>query len=177
MQVDIREFEENDVPYKVKWINDDKNNKFLHYDLPLREDKTLEWYKTLTHKKNRADYTVVCDGEPVGIIGLLDIDQKNKKAEYYICIGEQKVKGLGVAQKATDILIRISEQEFSLNKIYLFTEIENIPAQKLFEKMGFQKEGLLKEDIVHNNKYIDRYVYGLNIASYLENVRWKNEQY
>ena len=42
--VNIRPFTENDILNKVRWINDCENNKFLHYELPLDEDKTRAWF-------------------------------------------------------------------------------------------------------------------------------------
>ncbi|WP_342470254.1 GNAT family protein [Ureibacillus sp. FSL K6-3587] len=167
MVISIRKFKEEDIPYKVKWINDERNNKYLHYDLPLREDKTLEWYNKIKDRNDRADFTITYDNEPVGLIGLLNIDHNNKKAEYYICIGEDSYKGKGIAKKATDLLIKKSYEEFGLIKIYLYTEVENIAAQKLFEKVGFEREGLLKNDLFYKGKKIDRYVYGLDVEEYL----------
>lgn len=167
MVISIRKFKEEDIPYKVKWINDERNNKYLHYDLPLREDKTLEWYNKIKDRTDRADFTITYDNEPVGLIGLLNIDHINKKAEYYICIGEDSYKGKGIAKKATDLLIKKSYEEFGLIKIYLYTEVENIAAQKLFEKVGFEREGLLKNDLFYKGKKIDRYVYGLDVEEYL----------
>lgn len=167
MVISIRKFKEEDIPYKVKWINDERNNKYLHYDLPLREDKTLEWYNKIKDRTDRADFTITYDNEPVGLIGLLNIDHNNKKAEYYICIGEDSYKGKGIAKKATDLLIKKSYEEFGLIKIYLYTEVENIAAQKLFEKVGFEREGLLKNDLFYKGKKIDRYVYGLDVEEYL----------
>lgn len=165
----IRKFEEKDIPYKVKWINDESNNKYLHYDLPLREDKTLVWFRTVMDRTDRADYTITYGGEPVGLIGLLNIDRKNRKAEYYICIGERQYKRKGIAYTATKILLDYAYNELSLNKIYLYTEIDNISAQKLFEKVGFKKEGLLREDLIYNGRKIDRYVYGLLVQDYIFN--------
>ena len=43
----------------------------------------------------------------------------------------------------------------------LFTEKENLIAQKLFEKVGFIREGLIREDIISRGKYVDRYIYGI----------------
>lgn len=169
MIVTIRKFQEEDIPLKVKWINDERNNKYLHYDLPLREDKTRIWFKTLKDRKDRADFTIVADQQPVGLIGLLNIDIRNKKAEYYICMGEEKFKGKGIATIATDLIIRFGYEQYGLKRIYLFTEVENIPAQKLFEKVGFSREGLLKNDLFYNGKSIDRYVYGLDVEQYIKN--------
>ncbi len=167
MDIKIRRFCEEDIPYKVKWVNDKNNNKYLHYDLPLREEKTLLWYKSIKDRKDRADYTITCNGKPVGLIGLLNIDNNNRKAEYYILIGEAEYKGKGVATTASDLLLREGFITYNLNKIYLFTEVDNKPAQKLFEKIGFKKEGLLKEDLIYNGKKVDRFIYGLLKDDYI----------
>ncbi|HCS76101.1 MAG TPA: N-acetyltransferase [Clostridiales bacterium] len=167
MDIYIRKFQEEDISYKVKWINDEKNNQFLHYDLPLREDRTLSWYNTVKDRKDRADYTIICNGEPAGIIGLLNIDKKNRKAEFYITLGDKKYKGKGIAIIASELLIRESFSSYNLNKLYLYTEVENLAAQRLFERVGFIKEGLLKEDLFYNDRKIDRFVYGLLSNEYI----------
>lgn len=165
LKVKIRKFEVDDIKLKVKWINDSNINKYLHYDLPLEEEKTLSWYKTIKNRNDRLDFTieVVENGinNPVGLVGLLNIDEVNKKGEFYICMGNKNYHGKGVAKTGAMKLIKMAYDEFDLNKIYLFTEKNNIPAQKLFEKIGFIKEGVLKEDLIYNDKKIDRYVYGL----------------
>jgi len=166
MDVKIREFTEEDIPYKVKWINNSENNRYLHYDLPLREDKTLLWFKKIKNKEDRMDYTITYQNMPVGIIGLLNIDSVNKKAEYYITLGEVFYKGQGIASTASSLLLKKAFKEMQLNKIYLFTETENIEGQKLFERVGFRKEGLLKEDIIYNKKRLDRFAYGLIAADF-----------
>ncbi|MDD4681170.1 MAG: GNAT family protein [Clostridia bacterium] len=167
MDIYIRKFQEEDISYKVKWINDEKNNQFLHYDLPLREDRTLSWYNAVKDRKDRADYTIICNGEPAGIIGLLNIDKKNRKAEFYITLGDKKYKGKGIATIASELLIRESFSSYNLNKLYLYTEVENLAAQRLFERVGFIKEGLLKEDLFYNDRKIDRFVYGLLSNEYI----------
>lgn len=163
MCVSIRKFDEKDIPYKVKWINDEKNNRYLHYDLPLKEDETLAWFRKVKDRTDRMDFTITYNDEPVGLIGLLNIDKKNKKAEYYICVGEETYKGKGVAYIASKLLIDYASNKLKLSKLYLYTEVENIPAQKLFEKIGFRKEGLLRNDLIYNGRKIDRYVYGLDL--------------
>lgn len=165
--ISIRRFNENDINYKVKWVNDPENNKYLHYALPLRADKTLDWYNAVKERKDRADYTILCNDKPVGLIGLLNIDYENKKAEYYIMIGEKDYKGKGIAEAATNLLLTVSYNEYGLNRIYLFTRTSNLDAQKLFEKIGFNREGLLKDDIIHNGCPIDRYIYGLDLDAYM----------
>ena len=40
MKISIRKFESKDIPKKVEWINNSENNKYLHYDIPLKIEKT-----------------------------------------------------------------------------------------------------------------------------------------
>ena len=157
----IRKFEEKDIQNKIKWINNQNNNKFLHYDLPLEYDKTLRWFHNIKDRADRYDAVIEYASVPVGIIGLLGIDEKNKKAEYYITLGEEEYKGKGIAYKASLLLLKYAFEELNLNKVYLYTETENIPAQGLFSKLGFEKEGTLREDIIINNQKRDRYIYAM----------------
>lgn len=168
LDIDIRKFKEKDIPYKVKWINDVNNNKYLHYDLPLNEVNTLVWFNNLKGRIDRVDYCITIDGNPAGLIGLLNIDQKNKKAEYYICMGSDEYKGKGIATIATKLLFYKAYNEIKLSKIYLYTEKDNIQAQRLFDKVGFEKEGLLKNDLIYNERKIDRFVYGLDLENYMQ---------
>ena len=161
MQVTIRKFERTDIPKKVEWINNSENNQFLHYDIPIEIGKTERWFDNNVGRTDRYDAVIEVDGIPCGTIGLLSIDQKNSKAEYYIAMGETVLKGKGIAYQASKLIIQYGFEQLRLNKIYLYTETENIAAQRLFEKVGFIKEGILKEDIVSHGKFVDRYAYGI----------------
>lgn len=161
MKITIRKFEERDILDKIRWINDERNNQYLHYDLPLEYERTLAWYRKIQHRSDRYDAVIEVDGKAVGIVGLLNIDKVNRKAEYYITLGEQEYKGKGVATKASRMLIDYAFDVLGLQKLYLFTETENKQAQKLFERLGFVKEGMLKNDLMIEGRCIHRYVYGL----------------
>lgn len=161
MKVLLRKFEYKDIETKIKWINNPDNNRYLHYDLPLEFNKTAEWFEKIKCRSDRYDAVIQVDGVAVGLIGFLSIDQKNKKAEYYVLIGEQNYKRKGIAVKASELLLEYAREILKLNKLYLFTETENLSAQKLFEKLGFEREGLLKQDLLTVRGYVDRYIYGL----------------
>ena len=67
MKVTIRKFEERDVADKIRWINDERNNQFLHYDLPLEYKKTVEWFRRVKDRTDRFDGVIEVDGRPVGL--------------------------------------------------------------------------------------------------------------
>lgn len=160
VKISIRKFERTDIPKKVEWINNPENNQFLHYDIPISIEGTERWFDSHRGEDNRYDAVIEVDGVPVGTIGLLSIDRNNSKAEFYIALGEIAYKGKGVAKKASLLILAYGFDKLGLNRIYLFTEIENIVAQKLFERVGFKKEGTIRQDIVSRGKYVDRVAYG-----------------
>lgn len=57
MQVKVREFTINDIDNKIKWINSRENSRFLHYQLPLTREKTVNWF--LSKSKNRYDGVII----------------------------------------------------------------------------------------------------------------------
>ena len=161
VEITIRAFEKQDIPRKVRWINDSENNRYLHYDLPLREDQTELWFESHRNDKSRYDAVIEADGVPVGTIGLLNIDRKNRKAEYYIAMGERSYSGRGVAKQASELLLQYAFETLELNRVYLYTELHNLAAQKLFARIGFRQEGLLRQDVLSHGNLADRYVYAL----------------
>lgn len=166
MDVVLREFEETDIPRKVDWINNPANNQFLHYDLPLQIDRTTEWFRRKDNSK-RLDCIIEFNGTPVGLIGLLQIDKINRKAEYYITIGETDFKQKGIATKATKAIIDYAFTELTLHKVYLTVDARNTHAIRLYEKIGFKQEGYFVDDLFNagNSEFIDRARY-----AFLNNV-------
>lgn len=157
----VRKFCADDIANKVNWINDTENNTYLHYDLPLEYKKTLAWFENIKNSTSRFDGVIECSNVPVGLIGLLGIDNTNKKAEYYICLGNKDYKGKGIAKKASIAVLNYAFKDLGLERIYLYTEEENFAAQKLFERIGFQKEGFIRQDLIYNGRKVNRYIYGI----------------
>ena len=160
MKVNIRKFERTDIPKKVEWINNPENNQFLHYDIPISIVGTERWFDSHQGEETRYDAVIEADGVPVGTIGLLSIDRKNSKAEYYIAMGEVDYKGKGVAKEASRLILEYGFEKLDLNRIYLFTEVENVAAQKMFERVGFVREGVIRQDILSHGRNADRIAYG-----------------
>ena len=167
MKVTLRKFNASDIPNKVRWINDPRNNTFLHYDLPLEVEKTQKWYENVKDRTDRYDAIIEVDGIPVGLIGLLCIDLKNKKAEYYVSMGEHSYKGKGIAYEASKLILEYAFCKLNINKVYLNVDSENIAACGLYEKIGFICEGVFKQDLWHHGKFIDRKRYAILCSKYL----------
>lgn len=166
MNIRLRPFTKEDIPSKIRWVNDPSVNRFLHYQLPLEYEKTLSWFHALADRTDREDLVIEADGTAVGTIGLLSINRSVRSAEFYIMLGEQS--GKGIALEASKLLMKRAFCEKHLHRLYLYTETENIRAQRLVEKLGFQKEGCLRDELIRSDKYVSRFLYSMLKEEYDE---------
>lgn len=73
----------------------------------------------------------------------------------------EKYQGKGIMTKACKALIQYCFEELNLERIEIRVATENIKSQAIPERLGFQKEGCLRNAEVLYDQYIDLYVYGL----------------
>ncbi len=146
LTVTLRKFEFEDIPNKVRWINNPLVNKYLHYELPMRVDKTEKWFLANKDREDRYDAVILADGQPVGLIGLLSINYDKRDAEYYISIGEPNFFGKGIASMASAELLKLAFNDLALCSIYLSTERENKNAVRLYNRLGFVRDYGMEEN-------------------------------
>lgn len=153
----LRLLEYEDLPYRVEWLNDDEISSGITIEGPVSLAKTQEWFR-----KNVLDDTkrhlVIVDNktkEPIGILGFIEIDFKNRKAELYIAIGNKMYWGRNLGSEALQLALEYSFIELDLNRIYLYTDIGNFKAQRLYEKNGFFKEGIFRQHKYHGGRLKD----------------------
>ncbi len=101
------------------------------------------------------------DGKLVGDCGLRKIDWKSRKAEFFITIGEKQLWGKGFGSDALRIVIRLAFHRMNLNRLWLSTLADNSRAVRCYEKCGFVREGLLRQESFVDGKYRDVFMMGL----------------
>lgn len=170
MEITIREFIYEDIPNKIKWVNDPNNNKYLHYNVPLELKKTEQWFMNNVENKNRYDAIIEVNKQPIGLIGLLNIDDGKKQAEYYITIGERGYHGKGIAYRSSKLLLDYAFNQFGLEKIWLTTEQENQGMQRLARRLGMLEESLILNHSIRNGKSYNAYYYSIAKKDYENKV-------
>lgn len=172
--VSLRDFTEDDINLKIEWINNPNNNQYLHYDIPLEYDKTLNWFQQKDNA-HRVDCIIEYNGVPIGVIGLLAIDNINCKAEYYITIGNTSYQNKGIATKATMLILEYAFLDLNLNKVYLTVDADNVKACKLYERVGMTCEGIFREDLLRHGQLIDRRRYAILKNTW--DLGWRDEKH
>ncbi|MEM7209384.1 MAG: GNAT family protein [Pseudomonadota bacterium] len=93
--------------------------------------------------------------ETVGIARLMFIDQKASNAELGLFIGESSERGKGLGKKAVEALLKIGFFRYQLKKVFLRVAADNQVAMSLYERVGFKREGILKQHISREAGFVD----------------------
>jgi ribosomal-protein-serine acetyltransferase len=97
----------------------------------------------------------------IGNIGLHFMDSKNRDAMlgYWI---DEKYQGKGIVTDCARVLVNYAFDERELNRVYIYCAAENIKSGAVAERLGFSREGVLKEgELLADGVFHDRYVYAL----------------
>ncbi|WP_422657562.1 GNAT family N-acetyltransferase [Paenibacillus sp. EC2-1] len=100
------------------------------------------------------------ENELVGSIGFLYIDQENKKTEIGYWLG-QEYEGKGYVTSSVKALIHYGFDKLHLNKIEIGVATENTKSRVIPEKLGFKREGEIRDYEYMNGRFLNRVMYGL----------------
>lgn len=155
MKVELVPFGKKHLKDSRLWMNDREICRlFKRVYKPLTVARQRQWYKKLLKDKTQLVFAIEVDGVYVGNVGLKNIDYLNKKAEYYIFIGNKNYWNRGIGTISTQKFLSYIKKHLRLHKIYLHVDQFNLGARKLYQKTGFEKEGVLKDELLREKRYI-----------------------
>ncbi|MEK4229606.1 GNAT family N-acetyltransferase [Solibacillus sp. FSL H8-0538] len=99
-------------------------------------------------------------GKIAGVIGLHNINWSNKSTSIGYWLGEG-FQGKGLMVKSCAAVIRYCFEDMNLNRIEIRVATSNKKSKAIPEKLGFQKEGCLRDAEWLYDKFTDHYVFSL----------------
>jgi RimJ/RimL family protein N-acetyltransferase len=103
----------------------------------------------------------VGDGALIGTIGFYEIEWANQGAWLGMGIGERDAWDQGYGTEALHLALQYAFDELNLYRITLTVIAYNERAIALYEKAGFQREGIFREFGRRDGRRYDMYLYGL----------------
>lgn len=76
-------------------------------------------------------------------------------------IPQDSARGKGFAKEAVRIFVEYLFAGYPVERVMAFTEAENIPAQRVLAKVGFQREGKLRRSTFRDGRWRDMFIYGV----------------
>jgi RimJ/RimL family protein N-acetyltransferase len=95
--------------------------------------------------------------EFLGTVGWRWVDG-NVQVGYWV---KKEARGRGVATSALRLLARWAIEELGAERVQLLAEPENVASQRVAEKAGFRREGLLRSYFLLKGRRRDAIMFGL----------------
>lgn len=159
----LRAITEEDAQLLLQMINDPDTERMLGgSSFPVSLSAQQSWIQRQTGN-NDVLRCIIAERsrEEIGLgtVILTDIDQKNGSAQVHIKLGVEKCRGKGYGSDALMTIVKYAFEEMRLHCIYADVLEYNTASQKLFEKCGFHKDGLLRGRVYKSGKYVNVITY------------------
>jgi RimJ/RimL family protein N-acetyltransferase len=175
LKIHLRAFEREDLDIIVKWVNDEAVTRHLSDALiyPISRADEMKWLESISVANPREKVFAIetKEGKLIGSVGLHTISWVDRKAELGILIGEKEYWNRGYGTEAMGEILRIAFEKMNLNRIYLRVFDNNSRAIRVYEKCGFQQEGVLRQDHYSEGKYHNTLIMGILKEEYFERYK------
>lgn len=161
--ISLREFEPGDAAAVHRWFNSPAATANL---LEHRESFSEEDARAWVERAMRTDgddrkWAVVVEGmdEPVGYTALYGLGRQTAP-ELGAVMGDERIRGMGVGREAERLTNKKAFEEFGAHKVYGRIPATNEAAKKAVIYNGWQREGVLRRHVRHDDVLVDVELWG-----------------
>lgn len=136
------------------------NLEFL--EVPIKTLEEEKYFLNLNEAKRKANfehnYSILFYGKLIGACGI-KIDQHRPwvgEIGYFI---DQDFQGKGIATEAVRQLEKIGFERLDLQRITILMDIRNLASERVAQKCGYEKEGIMKKVHRIGEDYYDCFLY------------------
>ncbi|WP_020060387.1 GNAT family N-acetyltransferase [Bacillus sp. 123MFChir2] len=144
----------------------------IRYMTGTKSNFSLEQIKThidnINNDSSRFDFAICLKGtdEMIGELSILDIDEESRKAGFRISMASISLTGKGYGTEAIKIVQSFVFKQLKLNRLQLEVFSHNSRGIRAYEKVGFVKEGTLRQSLYYNNAYSDEIIMAILKSDY-----------
>ncbi|XP_022761076.1 uncharacterized protein LOC111307334 [Durio zibethinus] len=165
MEINLRPYELSDVDDFMKWSCDDEvisRSRLRHF---TSRDDALSYLKQVVIPRPWCRAICLEDGKPIGFIAFNPGSGNDRcRGSISYALGS-KYWGKGIVTKAVTMVVSTVFKEFpDVERVQGLVDVENKASQRVLEKAGFQKEGILRKYLILNGKTTDIFVFSLLVT-------------
>lgn len=170
-KVYLRALEIEDYKTTIKWRNDDEIWEMVtgpKYFVSSEYEKN--WMIKAINNPNelRVGICLKENNLLIGLAAMINIDMVNRSGAFSIMIGEKKYWGAGYATDAIKLLTDYCFNERSMNRIWGVILESNMGSQKVAEKVGYKKEGILRASVYKKGKFHNQVLMSMLREEYIK---------
>lgn len=171
--INLRLARESDFQSYYAFLLEPESKRLTGTQRDFTQDEITDWIKKISNiNEDRVDFMIISKDtdEFLGEVVLTEIDSINRNANIRIAIGMQQ-NGKGYGTEAMNLMLRYGFETLNLHRIELGVYAFNPRAIHVYEKIGFQREGIQRDSL-----YIEGAFHDLIMMSILENeFEWTNK--
>ncbi|WP_073085820.1 GNAT family N-acetyltransferase [Chitinophaga jiangningensis] len=170
----LRPFKDKDAAALFRLFSKDEVTRFM--DIASFRNITdatqiITYFRELQQAEEGFRMAIMLGTELVGTCGYHKWNKPHFKAEIgYDLLPEYW--GKGIMTVAVGALLDFGFQEMELNRTEAFVDPLNTPSSRLLGRLGFQKEGLLRDAFFEKGTFVDAEIYSLLKADHVREYIW-----
>ena len=162
-RVRLRARESTDLEHMYRWINDWEGVQYIASRYPRGKKFEAEWLISgdPTFANSQFIVETLADRRPIGWLGLHQAQPENREAHLGVSIGEAEYRDGGYGTDTMRTAARAAFDAMNLHRIELTVYDWNHRAIRCYEKVGFKREGILRDGMFRAGKWHNLVVMGL----------------
>lgn len=156
----LRAAEKEDIPRFVTRLNDPEVVRNLLIAYPMSQVAEEKWFQRMAEGQT-AEQVLVIEAKTeegwkaIGNTSFMDVNWVHRHAEIGIVIGEKEYWNKGYGRDTMKLMLRHGFKTMNLHRIFLRVYDENYSGIKAYERAGFVREGVLRQDVYLDGEYHD----------------------
>jgi ribosomal-protein-alanine N-acetyltransferase len=151
-KINLRTVEEEDADFLQSGVNHPKVRVWMSNTRPQNLEDEKEFIEEIVSDDDSINLLICRDGNSKGIISLNDKDDEGKVGELGIWLHPDFHEN-GFGTEAAELLTNHAFNQLNYHKICARAQKQNQPSIRIWEKLGFEKEGEFREHTYAQGEY------------------------
>ncbi|MFQ5498599.1 MAG: UDP-4-amino-4,6-dideoxy-N-acetyl-beta-L-altrosamine N-acetyltransferase [Candidatus Zixiibacteriota bacterium] len=156
----LRPIVESDLEMVRNWRNRDRIRKYMYTDHVISPAEHAEWFERLQSDESRETCVMEYCDRPAGIVNYTRIDRATKKCLWGFYLAEPNLP------RGSGTMLGYQSLEYAFGPLSMRTVTGEVldfnePSQRLFERLGFSRDGLRKEPVIKDERIVEVHLYSM----------------
>lgn len=153
-----------DAPALFALASDPAVTRWFSWGPYVSESEALSYLARLAPQRARGEQLDLVverpDSGPIGISGLSELSRRDRRAMIGTWLGRSSW-GTGANREAKAIMCHLAFAVLGLERLGAYSNVAHLRSQRALERIGFQREGVLRRYHRHGGEALDVVVFGL----------------
>lgn len=155
----LRGIEQEELELMLSWRNASSVRANMYTRHEISRTEHLAWWARIQEQSDQRYFMYELQGTPSGIVAFTGVDRASLNSSWAFYASQQAPKGTG--SKMEFLALEYAFNDMRLHKLCCEVLAFNTPVIKLHQKFGFKIEGVLREQHLVDEAFVDVYRLGV----------------